>query len=159
MDRPLQFSPTRIFGTSFESGPLWPLWSFRSATPKCPFPFEKIVVPSAALFCPAYKNNNQSECTVPSGAWNFQNFKPKFLLSGECPRKSCKLYTGHPEALNSLHFFRVQPWYFANHSHYGLDPALLKSLYVSGKLPTYPSPKPTFCSKWEVSIFSECFFL
>ena len=26
------------------------------------------------------------------------------------------------------------------------------SLYVSGKLPTYPSPKPTFCPKWEVSV-------
>ena len=26
------------------------------------------------------------------------------------------------------------------------------SLYVSGKLPTYPSLKPTFCPKWEVSI-------
>ena len=26
------------------------------------------------------------------------------------------------------------------------------SLYVSGKLPTYPSLKATFCSKWEVSV-------
>ena len=26
------------------------------------------------------------------------------------------------------------------------------SLYVSGKLPTYPSPKPIFCPKWEVSV-------
>ena len=26
------------------------------------------------------------------------------------------------------------------------------SLHVSGKLPTYPSPKPTFCPKWEVSV-------
>ena len=26
------------------------------------------------------------------------------------------------------------------------------SLYVSGKLPTYPSPKPTFCLKSEVSV-------
>ena len=25
-------------------------------------------------------------------------------------------------------------------------------LYVSGKLTTYPSPKPTFCLKWELSI-------
>ena len=23
---------------------------------------------------------------------------------------------------------------------------------VSGNLPTYPSPKPTFCPKWEVSV-------
>ena len=26
------------------------------------------------------------------------------------------------------------------------------SLYVSGKLPTYSSPKPTFCPKWEVRV-------
>ena len=26
------------------------------------------------------------------------------------------------------------------------------SLYVSGKLPTYPCPKPIFCPKWEVSV-------
>ena len=26
------------------------------------------------------------------------------------------------------------------------------SLYVSGNLPTYPSPKPTFCHKWQVSV-------
>ena len=26
------------------------------------------------------------------------------------------------------------------------------SLYISGKLPTYPSPKPRFCPKWEVSV-------
>ena len=25
------------------------------------------------------------------------------------------------------------------------------SITVSGKLPTYPSPKPTFCPKWEES--------
>ena len=28
----------------------------------------------------------------------------------------------------------------------------LWSLYVSGKLPAYPSPKPTFCPKWEVIV-------
>ena len=26
-------------------------------------------------------------------------------------------------------------------------------LYVSGKLPNYPSPKPTFWPKWEVSVY------
>ena len=29
---------------------------------------------------------------------------------------------------------------------------LIRSLYVSGKLPTYPSLKPTFCPKWEVNV-------
>ena len=32
----------------------------RSVGPKCPFPFDKIVVPSPALLYPAYKNNNQT---------------------------------------------------------------------------------------------------
>ena len=27
-----------------------------------------------------------------------------------------------------------------------------ESLYVSRKLLTYPSPNPTFCPKWEVSV-------
>ena len=34
------------------------LW--RSVGPKCPFPFDKIVVPSTALLYPACKNNNQT---------------------------------------------------------------------------------------------------
>ena len=45
--------------TSFKSGPLWPVWSFRSVGPKCAFQFDKIVVPSTAVLYPAYKNNNQ----------------------------------------------------------------------------------------------------
>ena len=29
-----------------------------------------------------------------------------------------------------------------------------RSLYVSGlQMPTYPSPKPTFCPKWEASVY------
>ena len=47
-------------GTSFKGGPLWPVCSFLSVGPKCPFPFDKIVVHSAALLHPAYKNNNQT---------------------------------------------------------------------------------------------------
>ena len=33
---------------------------FRSEGPKCPFLFDKIVVPSTSLLYPAYKNNNQT---------------------------------------------------------------------------------------------------
>ena len=58
--RQLRFGLTAIFGTSFEGGPLWPIWSFRSVGPKCPFPFDKIVVPSIDLLSPAYKNNNRT---------------------------------------------------------------------------------------------------
>ena len=57
---PFRFGPTGIVGTSFEGGLVWPVWSFRSVGPKCPFPFDKIVVYSAALLHPAYKNNNQT---------------------------------------------------------------------------------------------------
>ena len=59
-NRPFRFGPTGIFGTSFGDGPLWLVWSFRSVGQKCPFPFDKIVVPSTALLYPAYKNNNQT---------------------------------------------------------------------------------------------------
>ena len=55
-NRPFRFGPTGIFGTSFGDGPLWLVWSFRSVGQKCPFPFDKIVVPSTALLYPAYKN-------------------------------------------------------------------------------------------------------
>ena len=67
-----RFSPTGIFGTTFEGGPLWPVHSFRSVGPKCPFLFDKIVVPSTALLHPAYKNNTQMCCGLGSGQciWN-----------------------------------------------------------------------------------------
>ena len=57
---PFRFGPTGIFGTTFEGGPLWLVWSFLSVGPKCPFPFDKIVGPSTALLNPAYKNSNQT---------------------------------------------------------------------------------------------------
>ena len=53
---PFWFGPTGIFRTSFEGGPQWPVWSFQSVEPKCPFPFAKIVVPSTAFLYFAYKN-------------------------------------------------------------------------------------------------------
>ena len=36
-----------------------------------------------------------------------------------------------------------------NECFYSIAPRIFQSLYVSSKLPTYPSPKPKFCSKWE----------
>ena len=52
------FGPTGIFGTRFEGGPLWLVWSFQSVGLKSPFPFDEMVVTSTALLFPAYKNNN-----------------------------------------------------------------------------------------------------
>ena len=57
---PFWFDPTGIFGTSFEGCPLGPVRLSRSAGPKRPFPFDKIVVPSTTLLYPTYKNNNQT---------------------------------------------------------------------------------------------------
>ena len=54
-----RFGPTGIFGTTF--APLQVVHFDRSAHfgrsvgPKCPFPFDKIAVPSTALLHPAYK--------------------------------------------------------------------------------------------------------
>ena len=50
---PFRFGPTRIFGNAFEAGPIWPVRLFRSVEPKCPLPFDKIIVPSTCLplFC------------------------------------------------------------------------------------------------------------
>ena len=39
----------------------------------------------------------------------------------------------------------------ANEQHDGVV-RMVGSLYASEKLPTHPSPKPTFCPKWEVSV-------
>ena len=50
------FGPTGIFGTSFEGGPLWLVRLSRSVGRKCPFPFDKNVVPSTSFLCPSYKN-------------------------------------------------------------------------------------------------------
>ena len=58
--RTFRFGSTGILGTSFEGEPLSPFWSFRSVGPKCPFPFDKIVVPCTALWHPVDKNNNQT---------------------------------------------------------------------------------------------------
>ena len=65
---PFPFGPTGVFGTSFEGGPLRPVWSFRSGGQKCPFPFGKIVVSSTALLYPAYKNNNQTRGGLGGGS-------------------------------------------------------------------------------------------
>ena len=41
-------------------------------------------------------------------------------------------------------------WDFSE--YYIIQQQHFETLYVSGKLPTNPSPKPTFCSKWEVIV-------
>ena len=113
-NRPFRFGPTRIFETRFEGSPLWPVRSFLSVGPKCPFPLDKIVFPSTALLYPAYKNNNQTragligslqpECTVPLGTWNFRNFKPEFLLNGKRPWFQFKTEAGSVLQIKNKNF-------------------------------------------------------
>ena len=75
------------------TGPLWLIWPFWRVRLKCSFPFDNCCPVSTALLYPAYQYNKQTrgawvrsappECTVPLGKWNFQNFKPEFLLNGK----------------------------------------------------------------------------
>ena len=132
------FGPTRIIATTFEDGPLWPVWSFH-----CPFPFDKIVVSSTALLhpMPTFSGLGQissADCIISFREWNFQNFNPEFLLNRKrslIMRRSCALaapgghwclhacnscsqgtrqsYAGHPRfygfrTLGSLQFFLQQ---------------------------------------------------
>ena len=48
------------FDRNIMGPPLKPVCSFRLVGPKCPLPFDKIVIPSSALLYPAYTNNNQT---------------------------------------------------------------------------------------------------
>ena len=63
-NRPFRFGPIGILGTSFEGGPLWPVQLSCLVGPKCPFPFDKIVIPSTALLYSPYKNKNKMCCGV-----------------------------------------------------------------------------------------------
>ena len=47
--------------------------------------------------------------------------------------------------------YDVLIWYLEMY-HYVQSLTVKGSSSVSGKLPTYPSPKPTFCPKWELSV-------
>ena len=52
-EKTIQFILTIIFEVSFEAGPLWLVWLFWQVRPKCPFQFDKTVIPSTALQYPA----------------------------------------------------------------------------------------------------------
>ena len=71
-------------------------WSFLSIVPKCPFPFDKIVVRSTAPLSPADNYNNQTRGWLGSGLCNrnvlfhqareMSEFsQAEFLLNGKCP--------------------------------------------------------------------------
>ena len=71
------------------------MWSFRSVGRKCPFPFDKVVVPSIALLY-SDKNNNQMRgdlggvCATDMyrtiGHVKFSKFQTEILLNGKRPR-------------------------------------------------------------------------
>ena len=155
---PFRFGPTAIFLTSFKGGPLWPVWSFRSVGPKCPFPFDKIVVfLRIALLYPTYKNNNQTRGGLRRVCRCNRNVP--FHWAGEISEISNRNFCWMESAGNhvmcdlslkripfAVWFVTLAPiqifWYFAPSSI-----SFSGSFYVSVKLPTYPSPKPKFCPK------------
>ena len=67
-----------------------PHWLVLPVRPKCPFPFNKIVVPTLVSriqlksktikHVVAWVRSVQPEYAVPLGMWNFQNFKPDLFL-------------------------------------------------------------------------------
>ena len=70
-------------------------------------------------------------------------------------RFDCKALIFHdfPELkMKFLNFPTFQVLYAPYEPHLSAPISTKRILYISGKLPTYPSPKPTFCPKWEVSI-------
>ena len=91
-EKTIQFILTRIFEVSFEGGPLWLVWLFWQVGWKCPFQFDKTVVPSTALLYPAdnycvqYYTNAQwvvlglysRNVGDPFGTWNFWILKRNF---------------------------------------------------------------------------------
>ena len=73
-----------------------------------------------------------------------------FLLS-RINKLDCDYITCLPfEKLRDIAFIRVQRWRVSWIRSIPLT--IFELLYVSEKLPTYPSPNPTFCPKWEISV-------
>ena len=117
---PFRFGPTGIFGTSFEGAPLWPVLSFRSVRPKCPFPFDKLLSPVPLFWILLTRTINklavvwvgcvQPECTVRLGTWNFRNFKLEFLLNGKRLRSLKQMDNIEPEHIcyMFIRLFNVQ---------------------------------------------------
>ena len=89
-NRPFQFALTNEY-----SGPALKVVHFNwsghfgwSVGPKCPFAFDKIVVPSTTLIYPTYKNNNQTQ----------SNAVPDYYLTNVIFTERCifgKLFIGN----------------------------------------------------------------
>ena len=80
--------------------------------------------------------------------WTWQSWANIFKLI---------LTYGMPSKITKQNFAVSATWWnlfdISRHNSTGAFCVWVKgSLYVSGKLPTYPSSKPTFCLKWEVSV-------
>ena len=92
----------------------------RPVGPKCPFPFDKIVVPSPALLYPAYKNNNQTcgglgrvcatECIVP--LWNFRNVEWKAPMVSEYKGRNLKVTVLYAPSTQTCICFKLEMRFF-----------------------------------------------
>ena len=116
------FGPTRIFGTSFEGGPLWLVWSFWPDR-NVPFHSTKLLF-SVALFyilltrtitkcAVTWVRSVQTECTMPLGMWMSKvsnwNFcwmestpNPPFAAKSSIPQLCITIFC------NSLNLNKVQ---------------------------------------------------
>ena len=70
--------------------------------------------------------------------------KPSRQAVGEVTCEQA-LYFGKSKELKSCHFARPSQWRACLQARGEGKGGILGSLYVSGKLPTYPFPKPTLC--------------
>ena len=155
IERTISVWSDRNIPDQLERCPFWPFRSFRSVGPKCPFPFDTIVVPRTALLYPTYKNNNQTRGFLGrvcvTGMYRsvghvkfpkcqigiFVEWKAPEIMWCDLPLKRIS-FAVWLVTLAPIQIF----WYFAPSSM-----SFSGSFYVSVKLPTYPSPKPKFCPK------------
>ena len=69
------------------------VWSFRSVRPKCPFPFDKIVLPSTVLLYPTYKNINQTRWIGSSLCNRNARFQTGIFVEWKVPRDGFHSYS------------------------------------------------------------------
>ena len=84
------------------------------------------------------ENGKKKQCSGLKFNNNFSSPKEKTIN-----KQTERMFAGTAVANCSVHFLAVAAQ---------VQRETFGTFYLSGKLSTYPTPKPTFCLKWEVSI-------
>ena len=81
---------------------------------------------------------------------SYTSFPPRVVcVDGNKVRKNCNKNGDSYAGISCCFFF----WVLLCANFYNqIRTKFFGSITVSRKLPTYPSPKPSFCPKWEVSV-------